>query len=209
MTISCAIIVTREQAEKVVQMVDQTAINLMTLDEFIREYERAPFELINGERVTIMPGVALHGLTIRTLFLILYNFCIAHKLGEVLTEMPFVETYNNTWVKGSQTPDIMFFSAVKWAQYTEETENWLKKPFVMIPDLAVEVISPNDNFTEVEEKVDEYLAKGVSLVWLIDPQKKRAWVYEGERRLPLTVKDTLTGGDVLPSLQIPLAELFK
>lgn len=190
-------------------MLEQTTANTMSLDEFIHEYERAPFEFINGEKRPIMPGVALHGLMIRSLFLILYNFCVAHKLGEVLTEMPFVETYTSAWVKGSQTPDLMFFAAAKWAQYTAETDNWLKKPFIMTPDLAIEVISPNDNFSDVEEKVDEYLAKGVSLVWVFDPQKKRVWVYEDDRRLSLGTKDTLVGGDVLPNLQVSLGELFK
>jgi Uma2 family endonuclease len=190
-------------------MVNQTAINLMTLDEFIREYERAPFELINGERITIMPNVMIHQLLLRLLFRLLDAYCTTHGLGEVMFELPFVEVYQSNWVKGSRTPDLMFFSKAKWEQYTAETENWLKKPSLLVPDLAVEIVSPNDNFSELEEKVDEYLEKGISLIWLIDPQKKRAWVYEGERRLPLTVKDTLVGGDVLPGLQIPLAELFK
>ncbi len=124
-------------------------------------------------------------------------------------ELPIVEIYDSNWVKGSRTPDIMFFAKEKWAQYTSETENWLKKPSLIVPDLAIEIVSPNDNFSEGQEKVDEYIESGVSLVWVFDPQKKRVWVYEDERRLPLTAKDTLTGGQVLSGLQIPLAELFN
>ena len=45
------------------------------------------------------------------------------------------------------------------------------------PDLAVEVVSPNDLYSEVEEKVDDYLAAGVRLVWVIDPPTRTAHVH--------------------------------
>jgi len=184
-------------------------VQLMTLDEFIREYTKAPFELVNGERRPIMPNVAIHQWTLRAIFRALDQLCAAQGLGEVFFEGPFVEMYGSQWVKGSRTPDLMFFSAAKWAQYTAEMANWQGKPFVLIPDLAVEVVSPNDSYVELEEKVDEYIAKGVALIWVIDPQRKRARVYQGGQETRLGENDTLTGGDLLPGLQIKLADLFK
>jgi Uma2 family endonuclease len=118
-----------------------------------------------------MPNVALHQWVLRAIFRALDQLCAAHGLGEVFFEGPFVEMYGSQWVKGSRTPDLMFFSAARWAQYTAEMANWPGKPFVLIPDLAVEVVSPNDSYVELEEKVDEYIAKGIALIWVIDPQR--------------------------------------
>ena len=181
----------------------------MTLDEFIEAYNRQPFEFVNGEKRPLMPNVAIHQWILRALFRLLDAYCVAGQLGEVMFELPVVETYDANWVKGSRTPDLMFFKAEKWAQYTAETENWLKKPALIVPDLAVEILSPNDSFSELQEKVDEYLERGVLLVWVIDPQKKRVYVYHDDHKLTLSVKDTLTGGEVIPGLEIRLSELLR
>lgn len=183
-------------------------IKLMTLDDFINEYGKQPFELVNGEKIPLMPNVMIHQLILRTLFRLLDAFSSAHNLGEVVFELPFVEIYNSSWVKGSRTPDLMFFSAEKWAQYTKETENWLKKPSLIVPDLAVEIVSPNDSFSELQEKVDEYLERGVILIWIFDPQKKRVHVYRDDRRTTLGQGDVLSGEDVLPGLEVRLVEVF-
>ena len=182
----------------------------MTLEEFARLYEQeGPFELIDGERRLLMPPVAIHGFTIRALFLLLYNFCVTHNLGEVITEMPFVLTYDSNWVKGSRVPDLMFFAAARWQQYTQTTPDWQGKPFVIVPDLAVEVVSQNDQYTDIQDKVDRYLADGVRLVWVVDPQRLRVGVYDGQHYVSLSVDENLTGGDVLPGLSIALKTLFE
>lgn len=184
-------------------------IELMTLDDFISEYGKQPFELVNGEKIPLMPNVMIHQWILRTLFRLLDAFSSVRKLGEVVFELPFVEIYNSNWVRGSRTPDLMFFSAEKWAQYTKETENWLKKPSLIVPDLAVEIVSPNDSFSELQEKVDEYIERGVTLIWIFDPQKKRVHVYCDDRRTTLAQADTLSGEDVLPGLDVKLAEVFQ
>lgn len=190
-------------------MLEQTTTQFMTLDEFMAEYHKQPFELVNGEKKPIMPNVMVHQLMLRALFRILDAFCLAHKIGEVITELPFVEVYDSTWVKGSRTPDIMFFSAARWQKYVEETENWLKKPPVFAPDLAIEIVSPNDSYGEIQDKVEEYLAQDVRLIWMVDPQRKRITVYHGDQYQRLTAEHNLTGGDVMPGLEIKLSELFQ
>ncbi|MBI2899200.1 MAG: Uma2 family endonuclease [Planctomycetes bacterium] len=78
------------------------------------------------------------------------------------------------------------------------------------PDLAIEVVSPNDLFSEVEAKVDEYLAAGVRLVWVIDPAVRTAHVYRPGTpdALRLDENQELDGGDVLPGFLCPLREVF-
>jgi Uma2 family endonuclease len=48
------------------------------------------------------------------------------------------------------------------------------------PLLCVEVLSPDDRMSEMQERIDDYLAMGVALVWLIDPRKRRAWLHTPE-----------------------------
>ena len=80
----------------------------------------------------------------------------------------------------------------------------------LAPDLAVEIVSPSDRWTTVSDKVEAYLAAGVRPVWVFEPSRRAVRVYtpERERRLRADRGDALDGGDVLPGLRLPLAELF-
>jgi Uma2 family endonuclease len=77
------------------------------------------------------------------------------------------------------------------------------------PDLAVEVISPNDLAYEIEDKVAEYLAAGVKLVWVVNPASRTVRVQAGPNGAILRSDDTITGGDVLPGFECRVAEFFE
>jgi Uma2 family endonuclease len=84
-----------------------------------------------------------------------------------------------------------------------------KGDIAVAPDLAVEVISPNDTYEEVEVKVIEYLKAGVRLVWVISPEAKTILVRRPNKTsTALDVTDTLSGEDVLPGFTCPVADLF-
>ena len=77
------------------------------------------------------------------------------------------------------------------------------------PDLAVEIISPNDRYTEVYEKVDEWLAAGTRMVVVVNPRNRTATVrVAGMNPVILNVGDTLDGGDVVPGWRMPVADIF-
>jgi Uma2 family endonuclease len=79
----------------------------------------------------------------------------------------------------------------------------------LIPDLAVEVLSPSNTRREMKRKREEYFSAGVRLVWIIDPAARSAEVYTGEDDMtPLAPAGTLTGGDVLPGFELRLNDLF-
>jgi Uma2 family endonuclease len=79
-----------------------------------------------------------------------------------------------------------------------------------VPTLAVEVLSPSDKQEEINEKVDEYLAAGVPLVWVIDPHRRTILVHRPDSEPELvTVRQELTGEPHLPGLRIPAAKLFE
>jgi Uma2 family endonuclease len=77
------------------------------------------------------------------------------------------------------------------------------------PDLAVEVISPNDLALEVDHKVSEYRSAGVRLVWVVNPQEHTVEVHRltGPGTI-LGAADDLTGEDVLPGFRCRVADLF-
>lgn len=80
----------------------------------------------------------------------------------------------------------------------------------LAPDLAVEVVSPNDLFYEVDIKVEEWLRAGTRLVWVVAPSTRTVFIHHQGRPSPtkLTAEEELTGEDVLPGFRCPVKELF-
>jgi len=77
------------------------------------------------------------------------------------------------------------------------------------PDLAAEVVSPNDLWHEVQAKVHEYLALGVRLVWVIDPESRTMYVYRRNGSVSwLREGDEISGEDILPGFRCELASIF-
>ncbi len=183
----------------------------MPLDDFIRELDRQPFELIDGERIIKVGNVAKHSRVIRTLFRALDAFALAAEAGEVFAETTFVLSYDSTWVEGSRIPDLMFFAAEKIAAYQAAHPDWENQPFVLIPDLVIEVISPTDSYTAVDEKVDRYLADGVPVVWAINPQRQKVHIHRPDDEQPIVLKGdaVLRGEGALTGFELPLRDLFE
>ena len=77
------------------------------------------------------------------------------------------------------------------------------------PDLAVEVLSPDDTVYEVEEKVDEWLSAGAQAVWVVNPRKQTVVVHRLQAPVrTFTARDRLDGEDVLPGFSCDLAKVF-
>jgi Uma2 family endonuclease len=80
----------------------------------------------------------------------------------------------------------------------------------VVPDLVVEVISPNDLAYEVNEKRTEWLEAGAQLVWVIDPVRQEIQAYHADGTVTHFGRaDTLTAEPVLPDFKVPVAELFR
>lgn len=77
------------------------------------------------------------------------------------------------------------------------------------PELVFEVVSPNDGATDVNEKVREYLAAGVLLVWVVYPESRSIDVYRASaNNSQLSEADELSGEDVVPGFALPVREIF-
>ncbi len=103
-----------------------------------------------------------------------------------------------------RSPDVTFVAAGRFPART------LPEGFAeLAPDLAVEVLSPEDRPREVLDKVGEYLQAGVRLVWIVDPHRKRAVVYRSLSEVREVGLDAdLEGAEILPGFRCPLADLL-
>ena len=76
------------------------------------------------------------------------------------------------------------------------------------PDLAVDYVSPDDRYTEVDEKVSDWLAAGTRMVVVVNPRNRTVNVHTADGDITLRMGDTLNGGDVVPGWRMPVAEIF-
>lgn len=80
----------------------------------------------------------------------------------------------------------------------------------VVPDLAVEILSPSNTKKEMQRKLDDYFQAGVKLVWYCDPEKKIVTEYTSTNEFnSLSMDDTLTGGSVLPGFELRVREWFS
>ena len=101
-------------------------------------------------------------------------------------------------------PDVSYVSPAKLSAGPQ------RRPYPdLVPDLAVEVLSPGNTRQEMDEKLDDYFASGVELVWLVEPDAKTVRVYTARDAVTtLNETDTLDGGSVLPGFAVKVADLF-
>jgi Uma2 family endonuclease len=79
----------------------------------------------------------------------------------------------------------------------------------LVPDLAVEVVSPNDDYYKAEDKVNDYLLVAVPMVWVVNPPSRSVYVYLANGSIRrLTADDELTGDPVLPGFRARVSDLF-
>ena len=80
----------------------------------------------------------------------------------------------------------------------------------LAPDLAVEVLSPSESASELEEKLDDYRACGTPLIWVVDPARRTVMIVASDAPVRwLREDDALDGGNVVPGFSCPVAELFE
>jgi Uma2 family endonuclease len=78
------------------------------------------------------------------------------------------------------------------------------------PALIVEVISPGNGADEIEQKIQEFFAFGVKLIWIVYPEGKRVHIYPDSRHAYLLDHtETITGGIVLPEFSVPIRTFFE
>ncbi len=174
----------------------------LTAEEFMRIPEaEGKQELVDG-RVIEMPPVGMgHGKKQLGIGRRLGDWNDQHKLGEVMVETGYILDRKPDVTRG---PDVSFIRTEKIPESQDEDD------FIeAVPDFVVEVRSKNDQPHELTGKAEEYLAFGVPLVVVVD--RKRAIVEVHRPNMDvvtLNSGDTFDGGDVLPGLSMPVAEML-
>jgi Uma2 family endonuclease len=160
------------------------------------------YELVNGQLVERNMGAESSRVGTR-LCSRLDLFCEEHDLGSVWGADNGYQCFPHA--RGLvRRPDVSF---VKKGRLPGDVspKGWVR----IAPDLAVEVVSPNDTAEELEEKLDDYDKAGVRLLWVIYPEARKARIYrlEGPPAV-LGEDDELSGEDVIPGFRCPLRAIL-
>ena len=171
----------------------------MTADDLLHvPHQHA--ELVRGVLVVREPPGLVHGRIALNLGRRLADHADAHGLGRVYVESGFKLAANPDTVRG---PDVAFISQSRIPD--PEPRGYPS----LAPDLAVEVLSPDDRPGEVLGKVADYLSAGTRLVWIIDPDRRLARVYRADgTEDSITAEHTLDGEDVVPGFSCQLASVL-
>lgn len=161
-------------------------------------------ELSNGVLLEMPLNGGKHGVITFNIAIYIYNFVKSNDLG-IITAAGTGYILHNA-INGRDTvraPDAAFVS------------NARLEPFGIVdgyapfaPDLAVEVVSPNDQAEEIAVKVEEYLRYGTRLVWVLYPKTRTVFVHRPDSVQKLKESDTLDGEDVLPGFSISVRDIF-
>ncbi len=176
----------------------------MTAEQFL-EYPLpdAKGELVRGELRVTPPAGGPHGRAATRLLLRLgvhverdgLGYAFADGIGYELLTLPHTV----------RVPDLSFVRADRLPP--DGIGPGLLK---LAPDLAVEVLSPSERASELEEKIEDYLAAGTSMIWVVDPVRRTVRVVTAdapERRLH--EGDALDGGDIIPGFVCAVSEIFE
>jgi Uma2 family endonuclease len=174
---------------------------LITGEELLALGHIGPCELIDGRIVPMSPAGGEHGFLEFELGRQLGNFVAERKLGWVLGgEVGIYTRRNPDRVRGA---DIAFISKDRSPQRPP------KGFFQVAPELVVEIISPDDRWQEVRQKVEEYFAIGVLWVWIVEPENRAILVYRSSAEAQkLAETDTLQGEGILAGFELAISTLF-
>ena len=180
-----------------------TTAKLVTADDLLRMPDDGyRYELLEGKLVKLAPASREYGKYAAHVMARLWQHVNVNQLGEVsAAETGFRLASNPDTVRA---PDAAFVSVARVQEIEQESGYW---PFA--PDLAVEVISPNDTYSEVESKALQWLDAGSQAVVVVDPRRQSLAVYRSRSDIViLTGEEVLEIPDVVPGWTLPLQELF-
>lgn len=174
----------------------------LTFDEYLHSEDRFHCELEDGFLVEkfvsnqssfVANNIAFH----------LTGYCRSNALGVVFNSEVIYRCFPDH-PETSRRPDVSFIRNERLP------EGWIDDShFAIAPDLAVEVVSPNDLAYEVDRKIQQYLKAGVSLVWVVNPEERLVHVHRHDGSVGKWTKaDMLSGETMAPGFSCPVSELF-
>jgi Uma2 family endonuclease len=177
--------------------------NLMTAEDlWLMEEDECRYELVEGELIRRAPAGWEHGEIGVEITRRVGNYLAENRLGKASgADTGFILARNPDVVRA---PDLAYVRADRLPP-KEQRRAFLE----LAPDLVVEIVSPSDSSSDVNDKVMQYLDLGVKLVWLVHPSTRSVNVYTHDRTARiLSEDDELNGGEVLPGFRLRIADIF-
>ena len=180
-----------------------TRTGVVTAEELLEMPDEGyRYELVRGELRKMAPAGARHSSIGVKIVISMGNHVTANNLGTVFgADGGFLLERNPDTVRA---PDVGFVRRERMEEVGLVDGFWPGAP-----DLAVEVISPNDLYTEVAEKVEEWLKAGTRMVVVADPRRRVATVHRpGREPATLAEGEVLDGDDVVPGWRMAVDDIF-
>ena len=183
-------------------MTTPTKHRITTADElFNMPDDGYRYELVRGELRKMAPTGGEHGWIESDINGSLIPYVKANNLGRTFGgNTGFFLERGPDHVRA---PDVAFVRRERVEAIGRQIRYWPEAP-----DLAIEVISPDDRYTEVNEKVADWLTAGTRMVVVVNPRNRTVNVHTPDNTVTLKIGDTLDGGDVVPGWQMPLTDIF-
>ena len=179
---------------------DMATKTLLTVEEFLRLPDSVGnrdvrYELVEGELVTVSPGMLPHNLIRDAILTVLRAFVMSRRLGTAVSEQAF-HLFANT----VRVPDVAFICTGRPLASDAPIEG--------APDLAVEVMSPTNTPREIDQRISDYFAAGCRRVWVVYPEDREVYVHGLAGVTRRRGDDLLEDAELLPGFSVKVSELF-
>ncbi len=161
------------------------------------------YEIINGELIIMGNSGAKHGHVCSTLMILLGGYVREQKLGVMFDS----STAFKMKAGNKRSPDISFVSKERLQGLEELPDGFLEGA----PNLAIEILSPGNTFSEIHDKLVEYFDNGTNLAWVIYPQEQYILVYRNHQSPEFLLRSNqiLEGEDIVPGFSLSISYLFE
>ncbi len=177
--------------------------NLLTIEEFeqLPEQNGVRYELVEGKLVAMTVPLPEHNRIIRRIYDLLNEFLKRNPLGEVFfPDTGYVLSRQPATLRG---PDLSFLRAERLRQMDP------KRNIEGAPDLAIEVVSPNDSAQALNRKVNQYLRSGARAVWVFYPDTRQIDAHSAHGVRKLREDEALEDRDLLPGFSAAVRKFFE
>lgn len=155
-----------------------------------------------GKLIIMSPTGSSTGEKNSSLLIQVGNWNLSNKSGKV-----FDSSTGFKFTDGAvRSPDVSWIEVTRWNELTPEQQ----ERFAPIdPDFVIELRSPTDKLSDLQQKMEEYISCGVRLGWLINPQEQQVEIYrQGQDKEVLVNPQSLSGEVVLPNLVVNLSDIL-
>jgi Uma2 family endonuclease len=170
----------------------------LTIEDFeeLRDTLAFNHELVDGELVAVPGNIAAHNMLRSQLLVSLHSHIREHKLGLIVSSQCFDFEGNG------YAPDLSFVGSEKM-----KLLNGKLRVQRLVPDVAVDIVSPDDGFETLMKRTQRYLKAGSKEVWILSIEMREAYVFSDKQRVILDENQEFRS-NLIPGFSIRLGDLF-